>query len=61
MRQDMIIRCQQCGQQFVWTQEEQQFYQERGLSVPTHCPICRATLKAAQADQFRGKIKNKSI
>jgi len=56
MRKDIVIRCQQCGQQFVFTEEEQKFYQEKGLSAPTRCPICRATLKAAQEDKFRGKL-----
>jgi len=56
MRSDQIITCVQCGQNFAWTQEEQEFYRQNGLTAPTRCPICRAALKEAQKDKFRGKI-----
>lgn len=58
MPQDSIIKCIDCGQDFVWTLGEQEFYQSKGLQAPTRCPICRAIFKAAQQDQFRGKVKD---
>ncbi len=57
MRKDKVIECVQCGQKFVWTQGEQEFYKEKGLRPPSRCPICRATFKAAKEDNFRGEIK----
>jgi len=54
---DIVITCQSCNQQFAWTADEQEFYQQKGLRSPVHCPICRAALKEAQKDKFRGKIK----
>ena len=61
MKKDRIIKCQHCGQDFVWTAGEKEFYQEKGLSAPTKCPICRAIFKEAEKDKFRGKLdfKNK--
>jgi len=55
---DQIIKCVDCSQDFVWTKGEQEFYQEKGLKDPTRCPVCRSVFKAAQKDQFRGKVKD---
>lgn len=38
---DTIIKCVKCGELFTWSYGEQQFYRERGLSKPKHCPNCR--------------------
>ena len=58
--QDKVIKCQHCGQNFAWTAGEQKFYAEKGFQPPKHCRICRAALKAAEKDKFRGRIKIKS-
>jgi CxxC-x17-CxxC domain-containing protein len=39
---DLLITCSDCGQEFVFTAGEQQFYQERGYSAPRRCKPCRA-------------------
>ena len=54
---DKIIVCQNCEDEFAFTGGEQEFYKNKGLSEPIRCPICRATFKAAQQDQFRGQVK----
>ena len=54
---DKIIKCKNCQQEFAWTAEEQQFYTQKNLNSPKHCPICQAALNAAKQDQFRGRIK----
>jgi len=59
MKKDIIIKCQHCGQDFVWTAGDQVFYQEKGLSAPAKCLVCRAIFKEAEKDQFRGKIEIK--
>jgi DNA-directed RNA polymerase subunit RPC12/RpoP len=56
--ENKIIKCIDCGQEFVWTVGEQEFYQSKALQAPTRCPVCRAIFKAAREDQFRGKVKN---
>lgn len=45
---DKTLKCLECGQEFVWTHGEQQFYQEKGLSQPKFCQICRGKRKARE-------------
>jgi CxxC-x17-CxxC domain-containing protein len=44
---DRTLTCADCGQEFVFTASEQQFYQERGFSDPRRCRSCRAARKAS--------------
>ncbi len=50
MYTDKVLTCQDCGQQFVFTAREQEFYAERQFSEPRRCPSCRASRKAARGD-----------
>jgi CxxC-x17-CxxC domain-containing protein len=44
---DKTLTCRDCGQEFVWTAGEQEFYQSRGLqNPPSRCPSCRAARRA---------------
>ncbi|MFH1086199.1 MAG: DUF1294 domain-containing protein [Chloroflexota bacterium] len=49
---DQNLTCVNCGRRFPWTEGEQRFYAERGLSAPKRCPICRSERAegAAQGD-----------
>ncbi|MBI4032614.1 zinc-ribbon domain containing protein [Candidatus Berkelbacteria bacterium] len=49
MYQDQTLTCRDCGQQFVWTAGEQEFYAQKGLSAPSRCKECRAKKKAERA------------
>jgi CxxC-x17-CxxC domain-containing protein len=43
---DKTIRCVTCGEDFVFTAREQDFYQSRGLThEPTRCKTCREARK----------------
>ena len=43
---DRTLTCRDCGQQFVFTAGEQEFYQSRGLvNDPGRCPDCRQARK----------------
>ena len=47
---DKTLTCRDCGNQFVFTAGEQEFYQSRGLlNEPGRCPECRATRKAQRS------------
>jgi CxxC-x17-CxxC domain-containing protein len=48
LNSDRTIACADCGQEFVFSASEQQFYADRGFSEPRRCPSCRATRKAAR-------------
>ena len=41
------MTCRDCGQDFIWTEGEQEFYAQRGLTnEPRRCPDCRRARKA---------------
>ncbi len=44
--QDQTLTCRDCGNPFVWTASEQEFYQSKGFqNSPVRCPSCRAAKK----------------
>ena len=45
---DKNLTCRDCGQSFVFTSSEQQFFADRGFqNEPSRCPECRATRRAS--------------
>ena len=44
--QTQQIQCKDCGNQFEWTAEEQEFYQQKGFNAPLRCKDCRAKARA---------------
>src|SRR5215471_5180682 len=44
---DLTLQCSECGQEFVFTAMEQQFFQERGYSSPKRCKSCRLAKQSA--------------
>lgn len=44
--EDKKFACRDCGEEFVWTVGEQEFYQQKGFeNQPTRCPGCRRAKK----------------
>jgi len=48
---DKGLTCSDCGQEFVFTASEQDFYAQRGFTEPRRCASCRASRKAARNSQ----------
>ncbi|MBI4318571.1 MAG: zinc-ribbon domain containing protein [Chloroflexi bacterium] len=45
--QDKTLTCKDCGQSFVFTVGEQEFFQQRGLlNEPGRCPTCRQSRRS---------------
>ena len=42
---DIILRCRDCGSNFVFTSGEQKFYASKGFTYPTRCKHCRDARK----------------
>lgn len=42
---DITLKCKECGNDFVFTEGEQKFYEEKNFSNPIRCPECRRTRK----------------
>ena len=46
MKEDKTLTCCECGQEFVFTASEQEFYAEKGFTnEPRRCPACRQARK----------------
>ncbi|NCC82758.1 MAG: cytochrome C551 [Clostridia bacterium] len=46
---DRTLKCKDCGSDFVFTEGEQAFYQEKGFeNDPVRCPECRKARKATR-------------
>jgi CxxC-x17-CxxC domain-containing protein len=54
LNSDRTITCADCGQEFVFTASEQQFYTDRGFSDPRRCPTCRQARKQARGSSGGG-------
>jgi len=51
---DRTITCKDCTEDFIFTEGEQEFFQEKGFTNdPVRCPECRKKRKA-QKNQSRG-------
>jgi len=47
---DKSLVCRECGQEFLFTAGEQEFYQTKGLqNEPGRCPDCRQARKRARS------------
>ncbi|MCA9835187.1 MAG: zinc-ribbon domain containing protein [Thermomicrobiales bacterium] len=55
---DRTLTCRDCGNEFVFTAGEQDFYTSRGFSEPQRCPSCRQARKSqrnnAGGDSYGG-------
>jgi len=46
MYEDKTLICQECGQEFIFTANEQEFYASKGFTnEPKRCPECRRKRK----------------
>ena len=49
MYEDKVLVCKDCGNEFVFTAGEQEFYASKGFeNEPQRCPECRKAKKAAR-------------
>jgi len=58
--EDQQLQCADCGQTFVFSAEDQEFYHQRGFSNPKRCPICRANRKMSDSRGGRGGSRGQS-
>ncbi|MFA6989459.1 MAG: CxxC-x17-CxxC domain-containing protein [Candidatus Gastranaerophilaceae bacterium] len=43
--EDVQLECSDCGQSFIFSAEDQEFYAQKRYSTPKRCPVCRANRK----------------
>lgn len=54
MSEDREITCKDCGNSFIFTAGEQEFFQQKGFSEPIRCKPCRDVRKAQKSDDRGG-------
>lgn len=53
MFQDRYLTCRDCGEEFVFSVSEQEFFAEKGFTNdPGRCPQCRADRKSRNNRQY---------
>lgn len=48
-----VLVCQDCGEEFIFTENDQRFYAEKGFKEPKRCKACRP----ARRDRFTEQQK----
>ena len=51
---DRTLTCIECSSEFIFTEGEQEFFQEKDFTDPKRCPTCRKA-KKQQRNQNRGR------
>lgn len=51
---DRKIKCQDCGEEFNFSERDQEFYQEKGFKPPKRCKNCRAIRKDRMINEKGG-------
>lgn len=52
--EDKTLSCRDCGNEFVFTTGEQEFYKEKGFeNDPVRCPDCRKARKQQRPSRDR--------
>lgn len=53
--QDRTLKCKDCGQEFIWTKEEQEFFAAKGFkNKPARCKNCRQrNRQKVESEYFR--------
>ncbi|MBR4880826.1 MAG: zinc-ribbon domain containing protein [Clostridia bacterium] len=58
MYEDKTLVCKECGQEFVFTAGEQEFYAEKGFqNEPKRCKSCRNAAKGASSNPAKVEVK----
>ncbi|HZU13607.1 MAG TPA: CxxC-x17-CxxC domain-containing protein [Chloroflexota bacterium] len=47
---DRTLSCAQCGSEFTFSANDQEFHASRGYQEPKRCPDCRAARRAQNGD-----------
>lgn len=52
--QEIYLHCNDCNQDFAFSVEEQEFYQQKGFTQPKRCASCRAKNRQSKNGGGRG-------
>ncbi|HLE80301.1 MAG TPA: CxxC-x17-CxxC domain-containing protein [Dehalococcoidia bacterium] len=46
--EDITLTCADCGEQFIFSADDQEFHASRGYQNPKRCPTCRQARRSEQ-------------
>jgi len=49
--EEETLRCADCGKEFIWEAEEQEYFREQGFDPPKRCQDCRRANKQRRAER----------
>jgi DNA-directed RNA polymerase subunit RPC12/RpoP len=49
--QDKVLTCSDCGKEFIWEAEEQEYFRQQGFDPPKRCQDCRPANKHLRAER----------
>ena len=52
---DRRLTCADCGEGYVWSASEQEFYKAKGYEPPKRCKPCREAKKARRGNYSTGR------
>ena len=52
--EDRMLTCAQCGAEFTFTADDQQFHASRGYQDPKRCPNCRQSRRSERGGGYGG-------
>jgi len=55
--QEITLHCADCNQEFLFSVEEQEFYQQKGFTQPKRCASCRAQNRQGKSGGYSGAAK----
>ena len=53
---DKTLRCMHCGKEFLFTVNEQKYYQDHGFVTPKRCKVCRKRKNVASIEDDKNKF-----
>lgn len=62
MFEDKVLTCRDCGQEFVFSASEQEFFAEKGFTnEPGRCQECRAAKKAQSGGGYNNNRQEREM
>jgi DNA replicative helicase MCM subunit Mcm2 (Cdc46/Mcm family) len=55
---DKVIVCKDCGTEFLFNENEQAFYADKGFTDPLRCKDCRKARKQQKRESERSNYNN---
>lgn len=59
-KQDVIVRCVSCGEQYTITTSEMEWWQARNLHLPKRCRACRAERRGSTGGESEPTLRSRT-